>query len=130
LVGFLLVRLYNDQVFEMGRPRDPMFTLEDVATVINDTEFFTRGRYYFTGVWGQAAQGASGQQEILKALAPHLEGMNLDRLSQETGMDETSLQEPLKTLERHDVVRESDGCYSITVELFRRWVQMSWGGKE
>ena len=129
LVGFLLVRLYNDQVFEMGRPRDPMFTLEDVATVINDPEFFSRGRYYFTGVWGQAAQGASGQQEILKALAPHLEGMNLERLSQETGMDETSLQEALKTLERHDVVRESDGCYSITVELFRRWVQMSWGGK-
>jgi len=130
LVGFLLVRLYNDQVFEMGRPRDPMFALEDVATVINDPEFFSRGRYYFTGVWGQAAQGASGQQEILKALAPHLQGMNLDRLSQETGMDETSLQEALKTLERHDVVRESDGCYCITVELFRRWVQMSLGGKQ
>jgi hypothetical protein len=130
LVGFLLVRLYNDRVFEMGRPRDPMFALEDVATVINDPEFFSRGRYYFTGVWGQAAQGASGQQEILKALAPHLQGMNLDRLSQETGMDETSLQEALKTLERHDVVRESDGCYSIAVELFRRWVEMSWGGKE
>ncbi|MEG4622786.1 helix-turn-helix domain-containing protein [Microcoleus sp. w1-18aA5] len=129
LVGFLLVRLYNDQVFEIGRPRDPMFTLEDVATVINDPEFFSRGRYYFTGVWGQATQGASGQQEILKALAPHLEGMNLDRLSQETGMDETSLQEALKTLERHDVVQESDGCYCITVELFRRWVEMSWGGK-
>ena len=124
LVGFLLVRLYNDQVFEIGRPRDPMFTLEDVETVINDPEFFSRGRYYFTGVWGQAAQGASGQQEILKALAPHLEGMNLDRLSQETGIKKTSLQEALKTLERHDVVRESDGCYSITVELFRRWVQM------
>jgi hypothetical protein len=122
LVGFLLVRLYNDQVFEMGRPRDPMFALEDVETVINDPEFFSRGCYYFTGVWGQAAQGASGQQEILKALAPHLEGMNLDRLSQATGMDETSLQEALKTLERHDVAREIDGCYCIAVELFRRWV--------
>ncbi|MBD1810892.1 hypothetical protein NDA07_03405 [Microcoleus vaginatus DQ-U2] len=55
--------------------------------------------------------------------------MNLDRLSQETAMDETSLQEALKTLERHDVVREVDGCYYITVELFRRWVQMSLGGK-
>ena len=122
LVGFLLVRLYNDQVFEMERPRDPMFALEDVETVINDPEFFSRGCYYFTGVWGQAAQGASGQQQILKALAPHLEGINLDRLSQETGMDETSLQEALKTLERHDVVREIDGCYCIAVELFRRWV--------
>ncbi|MCC3565155.1 MULTISPECIES: ATP-binding protein [unclassified Microcoleus] len=128
LVGFLLVRHYNDRVFEMGRPRDPMFTVEDVETVINDPEFFTRGRYYFTGVWGQAAEGAPGQQEILTALAPHLQGMNFDRLSTEIGMDETSLQEALKTLERHDVVKEINGCYCIAVELFRRWVQMSLGG--
>ena len=125
LVGFLLVRLYNDRVFEMGRPRDPIFTIEDVETVINNPEFFTNARYYLTGVWGQAAEGAAGQQEILKALAPHLKGMNFEMLSAETGMDETSLEEALKTLERHDVVRESDGCYCIAVELFRRWVQMS-----
>ncbi len=125
LLGFLLVRLYNDQVFEMGKPRDPMFTLEDVATVIDDPEFFTRGRYYFTGVWGQAAEGTPGQQEILRVLAPHLKGINLDSLSQATGMDETSLLEALKTLERHDVVlRAKDGCYCITVELLRRWVEL------
>ncbi|NJK66554.1 MAG: helix-turn-helix domain-containing protein [Microcoleus sp. SU_5_3] len=128
LVGFLLVRLYNDRVFEMGRPRDPIFTIEDVETVINDPEFFTRGRYYFTGVWGQAEQGASGQQQILQALAPHIKGMNLDNLSAATGMDKTSLQEALKTLERHDVVKENNGCYCIAVELFRRWVQISLGG--
>jgi hypothetical protein len=130
LVGFLLVRLYNDQVFEMGRPRDPMFTIEDVETVINNPELFTNARYYFTGVWGQAAEGAAGQQEILRALAPHLKGMNLDRLSEATGMDETSLVAALTTLERHDVVREINGCYLIAVELFRRWVQMSLGGSE
>lgn len=128
LVGFHLVRLYNDRVFEMGRPRDPIFTIEDVETVINDPEFFNRGRYYFTGVWGQAAEGAAGQQEILRALAPHLAGLNLDSLTQATGMDETSLQEALKTLERHDVIKKSDGCYCIAVELFRRWVEMSFGG--
>jgi isochorismate hydrolase len=111
----------------MGRPRDPIFTIEDVETVINDPEFFTTGRYYFTGVWGQAIEGAPGQQEILRALAPHLEGMNFDGLSEATGMDKTSLEEALKTLERHDVVRESDSCYCIAVELFRRWVQMSLG---
>jgi IclR helix-turn-helix domain len=130
LVGFLLVRLYNDQVFEMGRPRDPMFTIEDVETVINNPELFTNARYYFTGVWSQAAECARGQQEILRALAPHLKGMNLDRLSEATGMDETSLREALITLERHDVVRESAGCYCIAVELFRRWVQMSCGGSD
>ncbi len=128
LVGFLLVRLYNDQVFEMGRPRDPIFTIEDVETVINNPEFFTNARYYLTGVWGQATEGTPGQQEILKALAPHLKGMNFKRLSEATGMDEMSLQEALTTLDRHDVVRESDGCYCISVELFRRWVEMSFGG--
>jgi DNA-binding IclR family transcriptional regulator len=51
-----------------------------------------------------------------------LQGINLDKLSEATGMDETILHEALKTLERHDVVREIDGCYSIAVELFRRWV--------
>ena len=129
LIGFLLVRLYNERVFEMGRPRDPIFTLEDVATVIDDPEFFTRGRYYFTGVWGQAAEGAPGQQEILTALAPDLQGMNFERLSAETGMDETSLVAALKTLERHDVVREINGCYCIAVELFRRWVELFGGSR-
>ncbi|WP_293122781.1 ATP-binding protein [Microcoleus sp. bin38.metabat.b11b12b14.051] len=128
LIGFLLVRHYNDQVFEIGRPRDPMFSIEDVEIVINDPDFFSRGRYYFTGVWGQASEGAPGQQQILRALAPHLDGMNCDSLSAEIGMDRTSLEEALKTLERHDVVQQSDGCYCISVELFRRWVQMSLGG--
>ncbi len=60
LAGFLLVRLYNDRVFEIGRPRDPIFALEDVETVINGPEFFSRGCYYFTEAWGQAAQGSPG----------------------------------------------------------------------
>jgi MFS family permease len=122
LVGFQLVRGYNDYVFDQGRPRDPVFTVEDVEAVINDPEFFKRGRYYFDGVWGQAARGASGQQAILKALAPHPEGLNIDALVQATGMEEKTLQEALKTLKRHDVVEESEGCWQIIVELFRRWV--------
>jgi AAA+ ATPase superfamily predicted ATPase len=122
LVGFQLVRRYNDYVFEQGRPRDPVFTVEDVEAVINDPEFFKRGRYYFDGVWGQAARSASGQQAILKALAPHPEGLSIDALVHSTGMDEKTLQEGLKTLKRHDVVEESEGCWRIIVELFRRWV--------
>ncbi|MBD2128070.1 ATP-binding protein [Microcoleus sp. ZQ-A2] len=122
LVGFQLVRRYNDYVFEQGRPRDPVFTIEDVEAVINDPEFFKRGRYYFDGVWGQAARGASGQQAILKALAPHPEGLSIDALAQATAMDEETLQEALKTLMRHDVVQEREGCWQIIVELFRRWV--------
>lgn len=122
LVGFQLVRRYNDYVFQQGRPRDPLFTVENVEAVINDPEFFKRGRYYFDGVWGQAARGASGQQAILKALAPHPQGLSIDAVAQATAMDEETLQEALKTLMRHDVVREREGCWQIIVELFRRWV--------
>jgi predicted Rossmann fold nucleotide-binding protein DprA/Smf involved in DNA uptake len=125
LVGFQLVRRYNDYVFEQGRPRDPVFTVEDVETVINDPELFKRGRYYFDGVWGQAARGASGQQAILKALAPHPEGLSIDALAQVTAMEEETLQEALKTLKRHDVVQEREGGWQIIVELFRRWVLQS-----
>ncbi|WP_189525263.1 AAA family ATPase [Nostoc sp. 'Peltigera membranacea cyanobiont' 232] len=122
LLGFQLVRGYNDFVFEQGRPRDPVFTVEDVEAVINDPEFFKRGRYYFDGVWGQAARGAKGQQAIVRVLAPHPEGLSLDALARSTGMNDHDLQEALNTLKRHDVVEETQGSWRIMVELFRRWV--------
>jgi len=122
LIGFLLVRRYNDLVFEMGKTLDPVFTREDVEAVINDPDFFIKGRYYFTGVWGQSAQGAMGQQEILKRLAPHPEGINLESIIQSTNMDETTLNKAIETLKRHDVIQENNHKYHIIVELFRRWV--------
>ena len=122
LLGFQLVRGYNDFVFEQGRSRDPVFTVEDVEAVINDPEFFKRGRYYFDGVWGQAARGADGQQAIIQLLAPQPEGLSLDVLAQSTGMNDADLQEALNTLKRHDVVEETQGSWRIMVELFRRWV--------
>nr|MDZ8017322.1 ATP-binding protein [Nostoc sp. SerVER01] len=122
LLGFQLVRRYNDFVFEKGRSRDPAFTIEDVEAVINDPEFFQRGRYYFDGVWGQAARGAEGQQAIVEVLAPHPEGLSLHTLAQSTGMKDADLQEALNTLKRHDVVEEIQGRWRIMVELFRRWV--------
>ncbi|MGB7711265.1 MAG: AAA family ATPase, partial [Microcoleus sp.] len=122
LVGFQLVRRYNEQVFEMGNSRDPVFTVEDVIAVINDHEFFQRGRYYFDGVWGQAARGAPGQQEVLRAIAPHREGLDINTLAEITGMNETNLQQALNSLIRHDVVWEIDGKWSIIVQLFRVWV--------
>jgi len=122
LVGFQLVRRYNDFVFEQGRRRDPVFTIEDVEAVINDPEFFQRGRYYFDGVWGQAARGAGGQQTIVQLLAPHPDGLSLDTLAQSTGMNDADLQKALNTLKRHDVVEETQGKWRIMVELFRRWV--------
>jgi hypothetical protein len=122
LVGFRLVRHYNNQVFEQGRTRDPVFTVEDVEAIISDSEFFKRGRYYFTGVWSQAAQGAEGQQAALKAIAPYPEGLSMDSLVQATGMEEETLQKALETLKRHDVIEQTEERWRIIVELFRRWV--------
>ena len=124
LVGFQLVRRYNEQVFDMGNSRDPVFTVEDVRAVINDHEFFQRGRYYFDGVWGQAARGAPGQQDVLRAIAPHREGLDIKTLAEFTGMNETNLQQALNSLKRHDVLWEIDGKWRIIVELFRHWVLM------
>ncbi|MCC5635048.1 hypothetical protein LC593_04115 [Nostoc sp. CHAB 5844] len=116
------MRRYNDQVFEQGRSHDRVFSIEDVEAVINDPEFFQRGRYYFDGVWGQAAQDVDGQQEILRVLAPHLEGLSFDALAQSTGMNNNNLQAALDTLKRHDVVEETEGRWRIIIELFRRSV--------
>jgi hypothetical protein len=122
LVGFQLVRRYNDEVFNTGRARDHIFKIEEVDAVVNDPEFFQRGRYYFDGVWGQAARGAAGQQAILRALAPSPEGLTIEALSQSTSIEIPSLQEALNTLKRHDVVEEIEGRWHIIVELFRQWV--------
>jgi hypothetical protein len=122
LIGFLLVRRYNDQVFELGNKRDPMFTIADVDGIINQPEFYQNGRYYFTGVWQQAGEGSPGQQEIIKAIAPHPTGLDFNTLQTITNLDPNSLQNALDTLSRHDVITETDNHWRIIVELFRRWV--------
>lgn len=122
LVGFKLVRHYNNLVFEMGRSRNQIFTEEDVEEVVKDPEFFKGGRYYFDGVWGQAVQGVSGQQTILRSIAPYPEGLTINAIAQATDIDEATIEEALKTLQRHDVVGETDGRWHIIIELFRRWV--------
>ena len=123
LVGFHLVRLYNDFVFEQGRNRDPVFTVEDIDTIVNKPEFFTRGSNYFNGVWGQAGENHDHtQQIILTHLAKHTAGLTVNELIELTGINETDLHQALETLKRHDVIVENQGRWKIIVELFRRWV--------
>ncbi|NER08377.1 MAG: AAA family ATPase, partial [Okeania sp. SIO3C4] len=123
LLGFLLVRRYNDQMFEQGRPRESVFTVADVEAVIRQNELFQNGRYYFTGVWGQAAQDAPGQQDILRGLADYPEGCSRATIQEITGLEESILNDALETLARHDVIIETEGNLRFAVELFRRWVE-------
>ncbi len=122
LIGHRLVTRYNEQVFEQGRPRSHIFTPRDVEATVQDPEFYFVGRYYFTGVWGQAEQGPPGQTEVLVALAPHPEGLSFEQLAARTGLDDRILHDALETLQRHDVVVEEDGRWRYAVELMRRWV--------
>jgi hypothetical protein len=122
LVGFQLVRHYNNQVFEEGRTRDPMLTLDDLNTVIQDPIFFDRGRYYFTGVWNQSSQDVPHQQTILTALTPHPTGLSLIELSTITNLTLPEINAALKILERHDVAIYEQDKWRISIELFRRWV--------
>ncbi|MEM1171665.1 MAG: ATP-binding protein [Cyanobacteria bacterium P01_H01_bin.35] len=122
LLGFLLVRRYNEQTFEEGKPREPIFTVADVDAIIEQNELFQNGRYYFTGVWGQAGQDAPGQQDILKALANCSGSCSRAMLQELTGLDESTLNNDLDTLSRHDVIVETEENLKFAVELFRRWV--------
>lgn len=116
-------RNYNDRVFEQGKTQNNIFILKDIETVINP-KFFQQGRYYFEGVWGQAAQDAPGQQNIITALAPHPQGLTKDTLAIETGLDTEMIENAIAILIRHDVIKEENTKYSIIVELFRLWVVM------
>ncbi|NET46781.1 ATP-binding protein [Okeania sp. SIO2B3] len=127
LLGFLLVRHYNDQMFEQGRPRESVFTVADVEAIIRPNELFQNGRYYFTGVWGQAAQDAPGQQDILRGLADYPEGCSRATIQEITGLEESKLNDALETLARHDVIIETGRNLRFAVELFRRWTLLTNG---
>jgi len=82
----------------------------------------TVGRYYFTGVWGQAEQGVPGQQTVRRVLAPHPAGLTLPELAAAAGLEEVAAHAALETLARHDVVVQQEARWRFTVELMRRWV--------
>ncbi|MFM6039269.1 MAG: ATP-binding protein, partial [Sphaerospermopsis kisseleviana] len=73
------MRLYNF-VFEQGKNRDPVFTVEDVEAVVNKPEFFNNGSRYFNGVWGQAGENGNTEQVILSHLAKSPQGLSLNDL--------------------------------------------------
>jgi AAA+ ATPase superfamily predicted ATPase len=126
LIGFQLVRMFNDYVFEQGKPRDRTFTIDDVRTICSGENFFNTGINYFNGVWQQASEGATHQQDILKALAPHPQGLTESELISQSNLPSESLQAALKTLKDHDVIRSQKTNetvnWAIAVKLFRTWV--------
>ena len=124
LIGFYLVRRFNELVFETNQSRDPILTVEDVgaATNLENDSLFRTGRYYFEGIWNQAMQHPPGQTDILCALAPHPSGLSIAELQYQCPHI-PDLQPALDTLKRHDVVAETEERWYIQVELCRRWIE-------
>ncbi|MDJ0773000.1 MAG: ATP-binding protein, partial [Mastigocoleus sp. MO_167.B18] len=131
LVGSMLVRQYNNQMFHLRQKRDPIFTIDDVKQITENPNFFTNGNYYFDGVWRQASQGAKAQQQVLQILSDYPQGLTCHQIYQhiinlnpvvDENLEQDLIQEALHTLQRHDVIQEKDGFWLILVELFRRWV--------
>lgn len=123
LIGHRLVSRFNTLTFEQGRAQEPRFDRADVEAVIGE-DFYERARYYFSGVWGQAQQGAPAQHDVLRCLAAYPAGLTLEQLCAASGLPEHTVDQALQTLRRHDVVHEHDGRWRYTVELFRRWVEI------
>jgi hypothetical protein len=123
LLGHRLVSRYNDLIFEEGKYPEPRFALGDVEAVVKNGAFYRMGRYYFTGVWGQAAQGIPGQQAVLCSLAPAETGLPVREIARRLDIPLAGVEAALETLARHDVVQEEeDSRWRFTVELMRRWV--------
>ncbi|MGK7880925.1 MAG: ATP-binding protein [Crocosphaera sp.] len=121
LIGFYLIRRFNDYRFNQQKKTDNKLTLEDVEAII-DNNFFQQGSYYFHGIWNQAATSPDGQQEIIKILAPYQQGLTIDELLEKSTLNESEIKPILESLQRHDVIEEKENKYTIIVELFRQWM--------
>lgn len=126
LIGHNLVHAFNVERFERNAQRDLRFTAADVAAVVTSLDFYEQGSYYFRGLWSQAAQSSPAHQtDVLRVLAPHVEGLTMAELRRETRLEESTVHGALATLAQHDVVQQGGETWQYRVELMRRWVMHS-----
>jgi hypothetical protein len=121
LIGQNLVAHYNRQVLDGERQPDQPLSLNDLEAIITSPEFFEDGDPYFSGVWAQAKDSPPCQHPVLYALTAG--PASLAHLAKLTALPVEDVTAALSTLEAHDVIiLGTDGDYSFTVELMRRWV--------
>lgn len=121
LIGQNLVAHYNRQFLDGERQLDQPLSLNDLEAIIASPEFFEDGFPYFSAVWAQAKDSPPGQHPVLYALTAG--PTSLAQLTKLTALPVEVVAAALSTLEAHDVITlGTDGAYSFTVELMRRWV--------
>ena len=122
LICHALVSRFNRQTFEEGAERERRFSLSDVQAVIESKALFRDGNAYFAGVWAQATVD-DVQPVILKTLAATPDGLTVVELAAETHLSEQALQQALKVLKNHDVIKKQGDSWVYTVILMQRWVR-------
>ena len=123
LVCHCLVSRLNHLIFDEEQEREPRIGVEDVEAVIQE-DFFERGNYYFSGVWGQATED---ERRILQLMAGGAEVWSLVELQTAADLYRATLEMALEKLEQHDVLKcESDGNgitrWRFQVPLMRQWI--------
>ena len=124
LIGYRLVRAYNQAVFEDGTAREPNFTPADIDAVIADDDFYQTGSYYFKGIWSQAeGSEPDGQIQLLKTLAASDTPLSPADLFIQAGVAINHGQQQLQTLANHDVISQHNDQIDFTVPLLRTWIR-------
>jgi hypothetical protein len=118
-----LVSRLNHLIFDEGQEREPRIGVKDVEAVLQE-DFFERGNYYFSGVWGQATEN---ERHILQVMAGGTDAWSLAELQTVAELDSAALETALEKLEQHDVLmRESDENgitrWRFQVPLMQQWV--------
>ncbi len=128
LLGDSLVQRFNRRLHQDLTPPSPTFSVDDVDAVVVASQFYQNGDVYFRGIWSQAGESPAGQHDLMRALAPHVAGLESNVLQQASQLDREAFAEALEALIRHDVLSCHEGLCEYRVELMRRWVQRQGSG--
>lgn len=121
LIAFHLVERFNSQAKERDCQRSPLITPEDLAYCRRpDTHFHRDCQRYYMGILREATAVHHSAEAILRTISDERHGMTKDHLDE-------SLQMPIELrtlllLEGHNIIRQLDNHWQISVELFREWL--------
>ena len=120
-----LVEQYNQYLRQGTKIKS--FTLEQVESIVNNPQFFSPGSMangYFNGVWEQTRESEPKEQiNVLYQLCE--QPLSMQELSDRTQLNLPIIEQALKTLQEHDIIKKNGKDYSYTVELMRHWVSLN-----